>query len=240
MQSEGIFSDLPGVWQTFLGTSELDTIAMRCSERLSTDMSYPSRGQRFRAFELCAPDSCRVVIVGQDPYHGPDQATGLAFSVNQSMQPPPSLRNILREWQADLGISAVPTGDLTAWAQQGVLLMNRVLTVLPGDPGSHRNLGWEHFTDLIIKRLSEDSIFRIFCLWGNDARQLNSLIGEGNGVMESAHPSPLSAHRGFFGSKPFSSVNRLFREQGLSELDWSLPLDLSGDREGHTGQLFGF
>jgi uracil-DNA glycosylase len=156
------------------------------------------------------------------------------------MQPPPSLRNILREWQVDLGISAVPTGDLTAWAQQGVLLMNRVLTVLPGDPGSHRNLGWEHFTNLIIKRLSEDAIFRIFCLWGNDARQLNSLIGEGNGVMQSAHPSPLSAHRGFFGSKPFSSVNRLLREQGLSELDWSLPLDLSGDREGHTGQLFGF
>ena len=238
MQSEEIFSDLPGPWRTFLGISDLDTIAMRCSERLSTETSYPPRERRFRAFELCTPDSCRVVIVGQDPYHGPGQATGLAFSVNQSMKSPPSLRNILKEWQADLGISAIPTGDLTAWAQQGVLLMNRVLTVLPGDAGSHRNLGWEYFTDLIIKRLSDDSVFRIFCLWGNDARQLTSLIGAGNGVIEAAHPSPLSAHRGFFGSKPFSSVNRLLREQGLSELDWSLPLNLSGDRKGHTGQLF--
>ena len=211
---------------------------MRCSERLRTETSYPPRGRRFRAFELCAPDSCRVVIVGQDPYHGPGQATGLAFSVNQLMKPPPSLRNILQEWQVDLGISAIPTGDLTAWAQQGVLLMNRVLTVLPGDAGSHRNLGWEYFTDLIIKRLSDDSVFRIFCLWGNDARKLTSLISADNGVIEAAHPSPLSAHRGFFGSKPFSSVNRLLREQGLSELDWSLPLNLSGDRKGHTGQLF--
>ncbi len=238
MQSEEIFSDLPGPWRTFLGISDLDKIAMRCSERLSTETSYPPRGQRFRAFELCAPDSCRVVIVGQDPYHGPDQATGLAFSVNQSMKPPPSLRNILQEWQVDLGISAIPTGDLTAWAQQGVLLINRVLTVLPGVAGSHRNLGWEYFTDLIIKRLSDDSVFRIFCLWGNDARQLTSLISADNGVIEAAHPSPLSAHRGFFGSKPFSSVNRLLREQGLSDLDWSLPLNLSGDGKGHTGQLF--
>ena len=211
---------------------------MRCSERLRTETSYPPRGRRFRAFELCAPDSCRVVIVGQDPYHGPGQATGLAFSVNQLMKPPPSLRNILQEWQVDLGISAIPTGDLTAWAQQGVLLMNRVLTVLPGDAGSHRNLGWEYFTDLIIKRLSDDPGFRIFCLWGNDARRLTSLISADNGVIEAAHPSPLSAHRGFFGSKPFSSVNRLLRERRLSELDWSLPLNLSGDRKGHTGQLF--
>lgn len=240
MQLEGIFSDLPGSWQTFLGTTELDTIAMRCSERLITDISCPPRGLRFRAFDLCAPDSCRVVIVGQDPYHGLGQATGLAFSVDQSMQPPPSLRNILQEWQVDLGISAVPTGDLTVWSQRGVLLMNRVLTVLPGEAGSHRNLGWEYFTDLVIKRLSDDSDFRIFCLWGNDARKLTSLISRDKGVIESSHPSPLSAHRGFFGSKPFSSVNRLLREHGLSELDWSLPLDLSADREGHTGQLCGF
>ena len=240
MQLEGIFSDLPGSWQAFLGATALDTIAMRCSDRLITDVSYPPRGLRFRAFELCAPNSCRVVIVGQDPYHGLDQATGLAFSVNQSMQPPPSLRNILQEWQVDMGISAAPTGDLTAWSQRGVLLMNRVLTVLPGKAGSHRNLGWEHFTDLVIKRLSDDSDFRIFCLWGNDARQLTSLIGKDKGVIASAHPSPLSAHRGFFGSKPFSTVNRLLREQGLSELDWSLPLNLSADRKGHTSQLFGF
>ncbi len=240
MQSEGIFSNLPGPWRTFLGASELDAIAMRCSERLTTDVSYPSRGKRFRAFELCAPDSCRVVIVGQDPYHGPNQATGLAFSVNQSMPPPPSLRNILQEWQVDLGISTVPTGDLTEWAQRGALLLNRVLTVLPGDAGSHRNLGWEYFTDLIVKRLSDDSDFRIFCLWGNDARKLTSLISGRNGVIESAHPSPLSAHRGFFGSKPFSSVNLLLKEQGLSEFDWSLSFNLPGNRKGHTGQLFGF
>ena len=145
------------------------------------------------------------------------------------MKPPPSLRNILQEWQVDLGISAIPNGDLTTWAQQGVLLMNRVLTVLPGVAGSHRNLGWEYFTDLIIKRLSDDSVFRIFCLWGNDARQLASLISADNGVIEAAHPSPLSAHRGFFGSKPFSSVNRLLREQGLSDLELRLLLSLFDD-----------
>ena len=132
----------------------------------------------------------------------------------------------------------MPSGDLTPWARRGVLLMNRVLSVRPGEAGSHRNLGWERFTDLVMTRLANDTRYRVFCLWGSDARQLRRLIDERQGVIESVHPSPLSAHRGFFGSRPFSQINERLIAQGLSELDWSLPLDLPSDGKGHMDQLF--
>ncbi len=238
MQLELIFSDLPQAWHEFLGPQELSQIALGIDQKVVREESYPPRSQRFRAFELCSPAICSAVIVGQDPYHGPGQATGLAFSVNQQTPIPPSLRNILKEWRADFGVVEMPSGDLTPWGRRGILMMNRVLSVRPGEAGSHRNLGWERFTDLVIKRLADDARYRVFCLWGSDARQLRRLIDERQGVIESVHPSPMSAHRGFFGSRPFSQINQRLKARGLSELDWSLPLNLSSDRQGHTGQLF--
>ena len=238
MQLERIFSDLPQDWQEFLGLEELSQIALEFDQKILSEESYPARSQRFRAFELCSPAMCSAVIVGQDPYHGPDQATGLAFSVSQQTAIPPSLRNILKEWRAEFGAVEMPSGDLTPWARRGVLLMNRVLSVRPGEAGSHRNLGWERFTDLVMTRLANDTRYRVFCLWGSDARQLRRLIDERQGVIESVHPSPLSAHRGFFGSRPFSQINQRLTAQGLSELDWSLPLDLPSDGQGHMDQLF--
>jgi uracil-DNA glycosylase len=238
MQIELIFSDLPQVWHEFLGREELSRIASEFDQKVLSEESYPPRSQRFRAFELCSPAMCSAVIVGQDPYHGPDQATGLAFSVNRQKPIPPSLRNILKEWRDEFGVAELPSGDLTPWARRGVLLMNRVLSVRPGEAGSHRNLGWERFTDLVIKRLAADAFYRVFCLWGSDARQLRRLIDERQGVIESVHPSPLSAHRGFFGSKPFSQINQRLIAQGLSELDWSLPLNLPSYLQRHMGQLF--
>lgn len=238
MQLELIFSDLPQVWHEFLGREELSQIALEFDQKVFSEESYPPRSERFRAFELCSPVMCSAVIVGQDPYHGPDQATGLAFSVSRQTLIPPSLRNILKEWRADFGIVETPSGDLTDWARRGVLLMNRVLSVRPGEAGSHRKLGWERFTDLVIKRLADDACYRVFCLWGSDARQLRRLINERQGVIESVHPSPLSAHRGFFGSRPFSQINQRLITQGLSELDWSLPLNLPNDSQGNMDQLF--
>jgi len=238
MQSDGIFSALPSTWRDYLGESMLESIAAKCSPRLLLEASYPDQSDRFRAFELCSPNTCRAVIVGQDPYHGPEQAMGLAFSVRQGIAIPPSLRNILKEWQAEFGYPIPASGDLSPWASQGVLLLNRVLSVQPGLAGSHRHLGWEAFTNHVIERLALDSTYRVFCLWGSDAKQLSALIPESQGIIECVHPSPLSAHRGFFGSRPFTTINQLLVSQGLSELDWTLPLDLSSDLKGHMDQLF--
>ena len=238
MQSDAIFSALPSSWRDYLGESTLESIAAQCSSRLLEETSYPNQDERFRAFEICSPETCRAVIVGQDPYHGPDQAMGLAFSVREGIAIPPSLRNILKEWQSEFGCQFPPSGDLSAWATQGVLLLNRVLSVRPGIAGSHRHLGWEAFTNHVIARLAHDSTYRVFCLWGSDARQMNVLIPEGQGIIECVHPSPLSAYRGFFGSRPFTTMNRLLTSHGQSELDWTLPLNLPGDPKGHTDQLF--
>ena len=238
MQSDAIFSGFPSTWRDYLGEAELQLIETQCSRRLLDEMSYPSHSDRFRAFELCSPQQCRAVIVAQDPYHGPDQAMGLAFSVRHGVPMPPSLRNVLKEWQAEFGYPWPMSGDLSRWASNGVLLLNRVLSVRPSEAGSHRNLGWEALTNRVIEKLASDSTYRVFCLWGNDAKQLKALIPESQGVIECVHPSPLSAHRGFFGSRPFTAINRLLKANGQSELDWTLPLDLSGNFEGHIDQLF--
>jgi len=238
MQTHALFSTLDSRWRSFLGDDNLQRIAEQCSSRLVNEPSYPEIRNRFRAFNLCLPEQCQIVIVGQDPYHGLNQATGLAFSVDPGVPKPPSLRNILKEWQDDLGFMKSPSGDLSPWATRGILLMNRVLSVCPGEAGSHRQLGWEAFTNLVIQRLADDTAYRVFCLWGNDARQLITMIPDHQGTIESPHPSPLSAHRGFFGSKPFSRINALLKSHGQSEFDWSLPLDLASDLEGHTGELF--
>ncbi len=174
-----------------------------------------------RAFERPMSD-VRVLIVGQDPYPTPGHPIGLSFAVDRDVRPVPrSLGNIYRELRTDLGISTPPHGDLTAWSDQGVLLLNRVLTVEPGRPASHRGKGWEPITETAIRALVERGGPMVAVLWGKDAQTLRPLL-DGTPVIASAHPSPMSADRGFFGSRPFSRVNALLAEQGGQPVDWSL------------------
>ena len=180
---------------------------------------FPPPAQRLRAFELTSFDEVRVVILGQDPYHGPGQAHGLAFSVPKGVKPPPSLRNILKE----LSLINPPHGDLRAWARQGVLLLNTVLTVRAGDANSHRNRGWERFTDEVIHTLSEGREELVFLLWGAAAIKKSSLIdAQRHLVLTAPHPSPLSAYRGFFGCGHFIAVNAHLESLGRQPIDWSL------------------
>lgn len=167
----------------------------------------------------------RVLVLGQDPYPTPGHPIGLSFAVDRHVRPlPRSLVNIHRELQDDLGIAPPAHGDLSAWADQGVMLLNRALTVRAGAPGSHRGLGWEQITEAAVRALCERGTPLVGLLWGADARRMAPLLTQaGAGVVESPHPSPLSAHRGFFGSRPFSSVNRLLEEAGAEPVDWRLP-----------------
>ncbi len=182
----------------------------------------PAGPHILRAFERPLAD-VRVLIVGQDPYPTPGHAVGLSFSVAPDVRPlPPSLRNIFTEYASDLGHPAPATGDLTPWADQGVLLLNRALTVGPGRPNSHQNQGWETVTEQAIRALAARGGPLVAILWGRNARNLRPLLGDVPAV-ESAHPSPLSASSGFFGSKPFSRVNALLAEQGAEPIDWRLP-----------------
>lgn len=183
---------------------------------------YPPPKFIFRAFELCPFDKVKVVILGQDPYHGPDQANGLSFAVKDGMTVPPSLRNIFKEIEADIGEPMKNrSGDLERWAKQGVLLLNATLTVRASSPGSHQNKGWEQFTDAVIQTLSEKREHLVFILWGNYARGKKPLIDSTkHEVIESPHPSPFSAHNGFFGSKPFSRTNTYLSSNGETPIDW--------------------
>lgn len=184
--------------------------------------SYPPAEMRFRALELLEPAKVRVVILGQDPYHGAGEAHGLAFSVPNGVKMPPSLRNILREVADDMQVTPHLETDLTRWAEQGVLLLNTALSVAPDRPGSHANIGWKPVTDAVIAALGRSEQPVAFVLWGKHAQGKRSLIPDGTRhlVIESVHPSPLSAHRGFFGSKPFSRINHWLRGQGEREIDW--------------------
>lgn len=184
---------------------------------------YPPKDWIFNALKLTSYQNTRVVIVGQDPYHGINQAHGLSFSVQNGIQPPPSLINIFKELKNDLGIEINKNGDLSRWAKEGVLLLNSVLTVEKNKPASHRNIGWELLTDHIIRviNLKEDPV--VFILWGEFAKQKSALItNKKHLVLCSSHPSPFSANRGFFGSKPFSKTNKFLRENGLKEINWKL------------------
>ncbi|MEK7410632.1 MAG: uracil-DNA glycosylase [Actinomycetota bacterium] len=184
---------------------------------------YPPHHEVFNALHLTPFDSTRVVILGQDPYHGPRQAHGLAFSVRQGIAIPPSLTNIFKELRSDLGVEPPPHGCLESWARQGVLLLNSTLTVRVGVAGSHSGKGWETFTDAIIRTLGQVKWPIIFVLWGNYARRKRPLITQPHhSVIESAHPSPLSAHSGFFGSHPFSTINTSLQVNGSTPIDWSL------------------
>ncbi|YAL82839.1 uracil-DNA glycosylase [Dermacoccaceae bacterium W4C1] len=191
-------------------------------EELAQGRGYLPAGEHvFRALQLPLP-AVRVLVVGQDPYPTPGHAVGLCFSVAPDVRPVPrSLQNIYTELESDLGLSRPTDGDLTPWTQQGVLLLNRVLTVRPGEPGSHRGQGWEHVTAAVIAGLVARGGPLVALLWGRDARNLGPHLGQVP-IVESAHPSPLSARHGFFGSKPFSAVNALLVEQGAQPIDWSL------------------
>ncbi len=184
---------------------------------------FPPSKFIFSAFDHCPFDHVKVVILGQDPYHGPGQAHGLCFSVPDEIDFPPSLKNIFKELQSDLDFKIPQSGNLTKWAQQGVLLLNATLTVRADSAGSHQKKGWEIFTDNVIKILSADKSNLVFLLWGNYARAKKELIQtEKHLVLEAAHPSPLSASRGFFGCRHFSKCNLWLMKKGLSPIDWQI------------------
>lgn len=187
---------------------------------------YPPADEVFSALHLTSFSSTRVVILGQDPYHGPRQAHGLCFSVRRGVPVPPSLANIHKELTADLGIAPPRHGNLEAWARQGVLLLNTTLTVRAGQAASHQGKGWELFTDEVLRAVNEKPHRVVFILWGTSARRKRALIDlHRHTVLESAHPSPLSAHNGFYGSRPFSRTNEALAAAGLEPIDWSLPDD---------------
>ncbi len=182
---------------------------------------YPPPKEIFSAFEKCTWDNLKVVILGQDPYHGPCQANGLAFSVNPEIQKPPSLLNIYKEIHADTGEQPLPNGDLSSWAKQGVLLLNATLTVVAASAASHQGKGWEEFTDAVIKKVSGEKKHVVFILWGNYARKKKLLVDTTKHlVLESAHPSPLSAYNGFFGNHHFTKTNSYLALHGKEPVNW--------------------
>lgn len=182
---------------------------------------YPPGKEIFNAFDACDFDQVKVVIIGQDPYHGPGQANGLCFSVHEGVRMPPSLVNIFKEIHTDLGKPLPSSGNLERWARQGVLLLNATLTVRASSPGSHQNKGWEIFTDAVIKKISDEKVNVVFLLWGAYAQKKGEVIDRTKHlVLMSAHPSPFSADRGFFGCRHFSKTNEYLKNIGLKEIDW--------------------
>lgn len=193
-------------------------------EEYSTHVIYPNKNDIFNALHYTSYENTKVVILGQDPYHGPNQAHGLSFSVQPGVRTPPSLQNMYKELQSDVGCEIPNNGYLVKWAEQGVLLLNAVLTVRQGEANSHKGKGWEHFTDRVIALLNEREKPVIFILWGRHAQAKKKLITNSNHhIIESVHPSPLSARRGFFGSKPFSKVNEFLSSMSEKEIEWQIP-----------------
>lgn len=197
--------------------------AFLMSEKQAGQTIYPPGPEIFAALDATPFEQTRVVIIGQDPYHGPNQAQGLCFSVRPGVAVPPSLQNIYKEMVSDLNVPMPADGDLRSWAKQGVLLLNAVLTVRAGQANSHQGKGWETFTDKIITTLNEQRENLVFILWGSYAQKKGSVIdSQRHCVIRSPHPSPLSAHRGFFGSRPFSRCNQYLRETGQPEIHWPI------------------
>jgi len=193
------------------------------TEKVQGKTIYPPGSMIFNAFDKTPFRKVRVVILGQDPYHGPGQAMGLSFSVPRGVPPPPSLINIFKELQDDVGIAQPSHGDLTKWAEQGVLLLNASLTVRAGEPMSHSKIGWHIFTDAVITTISRDLEDVVFLLWGKFAQEKVSLINTGkHHILKSAHPSPLSAKNGFFGSHHFSKTNQYLMKKGHHPIDWAI------------------
>ena len=198
--------------------------AFLVAEKAAGKTIYPKGSEWFRALELTPPEAVRVVVLGQDPYHGPGQAHGLCFSVRPDVRIPPSLVNIYKELEADLGIARSRHGFLEHWAQQGVLLLNSVLTVAAGQAASHAGKGWERFTDAVIRIVNERDQPVVFLLWGAYAQRKAAFVDrQRHLVLTAAHPSPLSAHNGFLGCRHFSQANRWLADQGAPPIDWALP-----------------
>lgn len=194
-------------------------------EKLEGKVVFPPGQLIFNAFNLTPFDKVKVVILGQDPYHGAGQAHGLCFSVQHGVKPPPSLVNIYKEMKSDLGIAPPPHGCLEAWAKQGVFLLNAMLTVEKDKPASHQKIGWQNFTDAAIKQLSDHRDHLVFILWGAFAQQKIGLINSNKHlIIKSPHPSPFSADKGFYGSKPFSTTNNWLENHGIEKINWELPL----------------
>jgi uracil-DNA glycosylase len=200
-----------------------DELQRFVADERSSRTIYPPHEEVFAALHLTAYGSTKVLILGQDPYHGPGQAHGLCFSVRRGVRVPPSLANIHRELHADVGVPIPDHGNLEAWADQGVLLLNATLTVRGGQAGSHQGKGWETFTDEVIRAVDAKPDHVVFILWGGYARRKTALIdGSRHTIIESAHPSPLSAHNGFFDSRPFSAANAALEAHGQTPIDWTL------------------
>ena len=212
-------------WKTALKerflSPEWETLSTFVKNEYKVAKVYPPPKYIFNAFDLCPFDRVKVVILGQDPYHGTAQAHGLCFSVPKGVTIPPSLKNIYKELESDVGIPIPATGNLEKWAEQGVLLLNATLTVRAGQPGSHQNKGWEEFTDDVIRRISDEKEHVVFMLWGNYAKAKRVLINTNKHlVLEAAPPSPFSAYNGFFGCKHFSRANEYLRANGKKEIAW--------------------
>ena len=226
-------SPLPDSWNAYLG-EEFGAPYMQAlraflaEEKAAHKVIYPHSSHWFRAFELTPLEQVKVVILGQDPYHGPNQAHGLCFSVRPGVPTPPSLQNIYKELATDVGTSPVNHGFLESWASQGVMLLNSVLTVEQGNAGSHRNRGWETFTDRAIQVINEHCNGVVFLLWGSYAQKKASFVDRGKHlVLHAPHPSPLSAHRGFFGTRHFSQANAFLQARGATPVDWQLPVSVA-------------
>lgn len=221
-------TQLPESWQALLAQETEQPYWQALHTYLDTQthagkLIYPAHDQRFRALEAVAPAAVKVVILGQDPYHGAGQAHGLSFSVPHGVKPPPSLVNIFKEIARDLGHTPPQHGNLEAWAAQGVLLLNSVLSVEADQAGSHRKQGWERFTDALVQQLAQSRSGIVFMLWGAYAEAKASLIDTSRHcVLTSPHPSPLSAHRGFIGNGHFSAANRYLAAQGHAPINWAL------------------
>lgn len=220
--------DLPGDWKKVLAEElkqpYLKELKTFLEEERKQHPVYPPEEDLFSALALTPYDQVRVLLLGQDPYHNDGQAHGLSFSVRPGVPLPPSLKNMFKELEADLGHSAPNNGYLVPWAHQGVLMLNTVLTVRAHQAHSHKNKGWEPFTDAVIRKVNEKSERVVFVLWGNHAKKKKKWIDtERHFIIESAHPSPLSAKRGFFGSRPYSIINRALSEVGQPEIDWKIP-----------------
>lgn len=214
-------------WKTYLKVIMSDSYFLNLLKILSKErMQYkvfPEEKDVFKAFELTSFASTKIVILGQDPYHGIGQAHGFSFSVPEGVKIPPSLKNIFKELNTDLEVPISKNGNLTNWAKQGVLLLNATLTVREGQPNSHQKLGWETFTDAVIKTISKHKSGVVFLLWGKFAQQKADLIDiTKHFVLKAAHPSPFSAHNGFLGCKHFSKTNELLKKQGLKEIEWEI------------------
>ncbi|WP_110708753.1 uracil-DNA glycosylase [Salinicola sp. CR57] len=226
-------SPLPDSWNAHLGDEFRAPYMQALREFLAQEKAahkviYPHSSHWFRAFELTPLERVKVVILGQDPYHGPHQAHGLCFSVRPGVPTPPSLQNIYKELATDVGTTPVNHGFLESWAQQGVMLLNSVLTVEQGNAGSHRNRGWETFTDRAIQTINEHCDGVVFLLWGSYAQKKASFVDRGKHlVLHAPHPSPLSAHRGFFGTRHFSQANAFLAERGITPIDWQLPASVA-------------